>query len=226
MIRLAMFDMAGTTIDDQVAGHPLVIGAALRALESQRLSLTPEQISAQRGQEKRQMMRLLLQEAGGHESLLEAAYAAFLRELDAGLDGAREMPGTREVFRFLRERGVRVGVGSGFPADVTARLVERTGWKQAGLLDYAASAEEVGASRPDPAMILDAMGNLGIADPRAVLKVGDTIMDVLEGRNANAWTVAVLTGTQTRQQLAEAEPDAILASLRDLPAWLSAQKLI
>ena len=220
MIKLAMFDMAGTTVDDVVDGHPLVIGATLRALARQGLSLTPKQVSAQRGREKRAMLRSLIQEAGGDERLLDAVYDAFLETLSAGLAGVREMPGARETFAFLRERGVRVGVGSGFPADVVARIVDILGWRDQGLVDYFSSAEEVGAGRPSPAMIQDAMAMLGVDDPRLVVKVGDTAMDVQEGKNAGVWTVAVLSGTQGRERLAEGEPDAILPGVGDLPSWL------
>ena len=87
-------------------------------------------------------------------------------------------------------------------------------------MDYFSSAEEVGAGRPSPAMIQDAMAMLGVDDPRLVVKVGDTAMDVQEGKNAGVWTVAVLSGTQGRERLAEGEPDAILPGVGDLPSWL------
>ena len=226
MIKLAMFDMAGTTVDDVVDGHPLVIGATLRALARHGLSLTPRQVSAQRGREKRGMLRTLIHEAGGDEQVLDDVYDAFLETLNANLEGVREMPGARETFAFLRERDVRVGVGSGFPADVVARLVEILGWRDQGLVDYSSSAQEVGEGRPSAAMIRDAMAKLGVDDPRDVVKVGDTAMDVLEGRNAGVWTVAVLSGTQGRERLAEGEPDAILPGVGELPSWLIASGLI
>jgi phosphonatase-like hydrolase len=226
MITLVLFDMAGTTVDDRVGGNPLVIGATLRALGELGLELTPAQVSAQRGQEKQAMLRVLLDEAGADPALLDAAYEGFLRELSAGLDGVSEMPGARETFAWLRERGIRVGVGSGFPTDVVERIVQRLGWRQAGLIDYAASSQQVGASRPDPAMVLDAMSSLGIDDPRHVVKVGDTAMDVLEGRNAGVWTVAVRSGTQSEAQLAQHGPDAILPDVAALPAWLRERGLV
>jgi phosphoglycolate phosphatase-like HAD superfamily hydrolase len=67
-------------------------------------------------------------------------------------------------------------------------------------------------------MVFDAMAHFAIDDPRAVVKVGDTVADVEEGRNAGAWTVSVLTGTQSRGTLTAAGPDFILASVADLPS--------
>ena len=71
--------------------------------------------------------------------------------------------------------------------------------------------------RPDPRMIHDAMQRLSITDARQVVKIGDTVVDIQEGRNAGVWTLAVLTGSQTETQLVAAEPDYILPSIRELP---------
>jgi len=56
-----------------------------------------------------------------------------------------------------------------------------------------------------------------ISESENVLKAGDSVIDIEEGKNANCgWTVGVLTGAQTREQLATAEPTLILDSLADL----------
>jgi len=36
---------------------------------------------------------------------------------------------------------------------------------------------------------------LGVADPREVIKVGDTVADIEEGKNSNCWTVGVILGS-------------------------------
>jgi phosphoglycolate phosphatase-like HAD superfamily hydrolase len=53
-----------------------------------------------------------------------------------------------------------------------------------------------------------------------VLKVGDTVQDVAEGRNVGALTIAVASGTQSTRTLAEAGPAAVLPSVAELPHWL------
>jgi phosphonatase-like hydrolase len=216
LIRLVMFDMAGTTMDDMVEGYPLVIGAAIKAFARHGLNLSAEAVNAQRGREKKEMMAALLQEIGAPEHLLESIYAAFLAELERGLDGVKEMAGAGELFRALHRMGILVGVGSGFPTDVMSKMLARLGWQREGLVDYAASAEQVGEGRPSPAMIRAAMKDLDIHDSQTIIKVGDTVMDIREGKNAGAWTVAVLTGTQSREQLAKDGPDYILPSIGNL----------
>jgi len=41
-----------------------------------------------------------------------------------------------------------------------------------------------------------------------------------EGKNAGVYTIAVLTGTQSIQQLDGAGPDTILRSVKDIPGHL------
>ena len=56
-----------------------------------------------------------------------------------------------------------------------------------------------------------------VGDARAVVKVGDTEVDVREGRNANCGlVVAVTTGAYTRDALAAHAPDRIIDRLDEL----------
>ncbi len=70
-------------------------------------------------------------------------------------------------------------------------------------------------------LVFSAMRCFGISDARSVLKVGDTKMDVKEGKNAGCWVAAVLTGTQTQASLKEENPDFIIGSINDLPSLIS-----
>jgi phosphoglycolate phosphatase-like HAD superfamily hydrolase len=59
-------------------------------------------------------------------------------------------------------------------------------------------------------------------DYSQVLKVGDTVQDVAEGRHVGALTIAVTSGTQSAATLTQAGPAAVLSSVAELPAWLVA----
>lgn len=60
------------------------------------------------------------------------------------------------------------------------------------------------------------MEKLKIKDRLTVLKVGDTIVDILEGENAGIMTAGVLTRTQKRQELESGEPDFIFSDIREI----------
>ena len=131
----------------------------------------------------------------------------------------KEVNGTSEVYRYLRAKDSKIAIGSGFPHKVVENIVHRLKWNN--LIDFVSSAEKEGKGRPNPALIQSAMKLFEITDPKKVVKVGDTKMDVMEGKNAGCWTVAVLTGTQTREMLKEENPDFIINSVHDLPDVLT-----
>jgi phosphoglycolate phosphatase-like HAD superfamily hydrolase len=66
-------------------------------------------------------------------------------------------------------------------------------------------------------MIHQLMKQFGVESPAAVMKIGDTMVDIQEGRMAACGLVlAVTTGAYTRSQLAEYTPDHILDSLDEI----------
>ena len=66
-------------------------------------------------------------------------------------------------------------------------------------------------------MIQTLIADLGIASSDRVLKIGDTEVDVEEGRNAGCGTVvSVTTGAYSRGQLEEYHPDFIIDDLHEL----------
>ena len=220
-IQLTMFDMAGTTVNDKVDGYPLMVISMMRAFAKHGIELSPDAINRHRGKEKSEAIQILLREVAelsptDAERVSDGVYHDFLHELESNLSSISEIEGTTELFEYLKSKDIYVGVGSGFPMQVVQTIVSQLGWLDKGLLDYVGSAEQVGVGRPNPKMILDAMEQLGITDGSKVVKIGDTVVDVQEGKNAGVWTVAVLTGSQTETQLRAAVPDYILSSIREL----------
>ena len=119
------------------------------------------------------------------------------------------------MFKTLMENGIRIGIGSGLPMDLIIRIIHNVGWKIHAFI-YIRSSEVLGKSRHDPIMINDSMEKLKIKDRLTVLKVGDTIVDILEGENAGIMTAGVLTRTQKRQELESGEPDFIFSDIREI----------
>jgi Predicted phosphatases len=65
------------------------------------------------------------------------------------------------------------------------------------------------------------MKRFNITDAVTVVKVGDTEVDVLEGRNTGCGlVVAVTTGAYTREMLENYHPDKIIDSLHELPSLI------
>ena len=222
-VKLVVFDIAGTTLDDSVNGLPLVTVAMADAFRKHGHDIHPDTVTKHRGLEKKDAIRGILAElsqpTGNDDSLVGDIFTDFKASLDRHLSSVKsEIPGTSETFTKLSASGIKLAVGSGFPHRVVEDIVSRLGWRS--VLDYVSSAEKEGHGRPHPAMILAAMKNCGVGNPRAVVKVGDTTADIEEGKNAGCRTVAVLTGTQTEETLKSANPDFILDSVARLPELL------
>jgi len=163
-IQLAVFDMAGTTVDDRVGGLPLVLKSYDDALRSQGVVVPMEVLNAQRGRDK----WTVVQELAGEKA--EAVFQRFLESLRENISSLREVEGSSQVFQFLREKGVKVVASTGFPREVAQGILDHLGWLEEGLVDGWVCSEDVGASRPNPAMILESMRRHGVSDPRRVLK--------------------------------------------------------
>ena len=209
--RLAVFDMAGTTIDDRIDGLPLVLKSYDDAFRNHGVEVPMMVLNANRGRDKWTVVK----EFGGeHAENIYRDFVAFLKENTSKI---REMDGTSRTFRELKDADVRIMVSTGFPVEIAEILVNQMGWVDNGSIDSWTCSELEGASRPNPAMILGAMDKYGVSDPRAVVKVDDTVKGIEEGLNAGVYTIAVLTGTQNIQMLDASGPDTILKSVREIP---------
>jgi len=220
LIKLAVFDMAGTTVDDRVDGLPLVLKSYDDALRSHGVKVPMEVLNAQRGRDK----WTVIKELGGNKA--EDIYNEFLGILRKNTGRVKEVTGTANTFQYLREHDVRVVASTGFPAEIAEAIIDHLGWQREGLIDGWVCSEQVGASRPDPAMIIHTMKKYGVSEKRAVLKIDDTVKGIEEGLNAGVYTIGVLTGTQSIQQLGAAGPDTILNSVAELPKHLSENGLV
>jgi phosphoglycolate phosphatase len=74
--------------------------------------------------------------------------------------------------------------------------------------------------KPDPAMLLEILDELGV-DRRQALMVGDTTFDLDMAANAGVDSVAVLSGSHDCPTLLARGPKACLTGVHELPLWLA-----
>lgn len=235
-IKLAVFDMAGTTVRD----NDEVLACFKQACRESGLDFPDERLNALMGVSKLEVFVTLWREQAGPDAAPE-----FIREkADEAFDlfknilenyylsnPVEPVPGAVELFEWLRSRGVKVALNTGFYRQVTDIILKKLGWDRGlneqhvggpqSVIDMSITSDEVPAGRPQPFMIRKAMDTFGVEDARQVLKVGDTPVDLQEGQNAGVGlNLAVVDGTHTRAQLEVFEHDALLPSLTELRAWL------
>lgn len=245
-IKVALFDMAATTVDDMIEKPgsekrlPLVIAAYQSAFKGGGVEMSYDELNDCRGRDKLEVFREKVVKYRTDLSVEEQSVLArqlhdefFVPALLENLQYVREVPGTTETFKYLKDKGVFVATGSGFPKVVTDAINEHLGWKSAGLVDYATCGESAGGGRPKPNMInevlvaacllpkgTDLSRRVEGFDYTVVLKVGDTVKDVQEGLRAGAITIAVSSGTQSIEKLLKAQPMLVLPSIAALPHCL------
>ena len=214
-VELVIFDLAGTTVKDE--GQ--VTDAFSVALSEYGMAVTPEQLRAVRGSSKREAVLRFIPE----ESLAKTVYDSF-REHLARLyrtKGVEPVEGAEAVFRWLKLRGVRVALNTGFDRDVTGLLLKALRWEE-GVVDAVVCGDDVGRGRPAPDLILRAMEEAGATDARRVVNVGDTVLDLQAGHNARVrWNVGVLSGAHERKLLEQAPHTHLLESVAALPDLLT-----
>lgn len=216
MIALAAFDIAGTTIDEGGAVYR-VLADAVRSAGG---DPSAEQVEKWMGASKREAIAALLEASGAPATsqIVDAAFVDFRARLEIAYrqHPPKPFPGVTETIAALRAQGVKVALTTGFDRDVTTMVLAAAGW-DGGVVDAVICIDDVSMGRPAPYMIYRAMEKTGVIDVRTVLVAGDTVRDVLAGRNAAAGrVVAVRTGHVDEATLAAAGPTDVLDSIADL----------
>ena len=104
-------------------------------------------------------------------------------------------PGVAETVKALREKGIAIGSTTGY-TDKMMAIVAPEAAKRGYAPDVWCSPDSVNQKgRPYPYMIFRNMEALGLSDVRGVLKVGDTVSDIREGKNAGVTTFGVVIGS-------------------------------
>jgi phosphonatase-like hydrolase len=160
-----------------------------------------------------------------NESLIDEIHNLFIKDMQDYYEQTSDLhplPFAEDTFRLLHANNIKIGLDTGFTKSITDIIMRRLGWDKNGLVDVVVSSDEVPQGRPYPFMINTMMEQLEITDVKRVAKVGDTEVDVLEGRNAGCGlVVSVTTGSYTKEELEKFSPDHIIHSLQELPALLN-----
>lgn len=201
-VKMVVFDWAGTTVDhgcfaplapfvETFRRHGVTISAAeargpmgLQKIDHLRALLETPEI-ARRWQDKFGAAPT----AADVERLYHNDFVPL--QLKCVADHSELIPGLLDCVRLLHARGIRIVTTTGYFKEA-AEICYATAAKQGYVPDANLCSSDVSEGRPAPWMIYRHMEKFGVYPPAAVVKVGDTVPDVGEGRNAGVWTVGVV----------------------------------
>ncbi|MFI5167108.1 MAG: HAD family hydrolase [Thermoanaerobaculales bacterium] len=130
------------------------------------------------------------------------------------------LPGVTEVLAFAakRTRGNVAVISNKYEA-LSRALLEH--WGVARFVAAVVGPDTHGVRKPDPATVLPVLSEFGVAPAEALL-VGDMEVDAATGRAAGVPVLGVRGEATTPEVLRAAGMVDVIASVRDLPAWLAA----
>ncbi len=218
-IRLVVFDIAGTIVEDR--GE--VLRAFGEALARHGIRSTDDELKEWKGASKKEVIRHFVrrQDEAADESAIEAVYADFRIGLEQHYreHGVVPIAGAEDTFAWLRKHGILIATTSGFYREVADLILESAGWR--GMFAATISSSDVSVGRPAPYMIFRAMEAASVMSVGEVVNVGDTPLDLQAGTNAGVRDViGVLTGQHTKERLEREPHTALLPSVEDLPKWI------
>lgn len=204
-VKAVIFDWAGTTID---YGCFAPVQGFLDGFKSIGIDITNEMARKPMGLLKIDHTRAIaamLPEPIAEEQILKA-YEVFETTLFANIEQHCDIKDhVIETIAALRARGIKIGSTTGYTSAMMERVLKKAE-EQGYSPDYCISSDRVVKGRPHPYMVWSNLMQFGISDTREAVKVGDTVADIAEGKNANCWTVGVIMGSSelglTRDELA------------------------
>ncbi|MFC4812178.1 pyrophosphatase PpaX [Paenibacillus sp. GCM10023250] len=209
-IKAVLFDLDGTILDT----NELIIQSFLYALKGiVPPDFTREHIIPSMGQPLSAQLRLF----SGREQVddLVSAY----REVNLRLhdEYVKAFPNVNEVFRKLREAGIKLGI-----VTTKIRLTTERGLRYVGLDDYVepgaiVTIEDVSRPKPDPEPVRRALEIIGTR-PEETLMVGDSVVDIQAAEAAGVASVGVAWSLKGEWVLRESGARYVISDMRDLYA--------
>ncbi|MCL2676571.1 MAG: phosphonoacetaldehyde hydrolase [Streptococcaceae bacterium] len=204
-IEAVIFDWAGTTVD---YGCFAPVQAFVDAFKEKRIDVTLEEVREPMGMLKRThietmlnmpRIKALFKDEYGRSwdsNDVDELLATFTDKLMNKLVQETELkPFLLEAIEKLQEKGIAIGATTGYTRQMikpVAKRAEELGYKP----DASFTPDETeNMGRPYPYMIFENMKALGIISVKNVIKVGDTVADIQEAKNAGIRAFGVIEGS-------------------------------
>jgi phosphoglycolate phosphatase len=212
MDRTLIFDLDGTLVDsapDLLEATNAVLAVLGRAL------IDPATLRHMVGFGARSLIIQAMTTTGAPpvESDMPRLLEIFLDHYrDHIADHSTVFPGVIETLAGLKAEGVRLGLLTNKPHDMTLSLLPLL--KLDGYFEAVYGAGRMAYAKPDPRIFADVVRDVGGG---AAVMIGDSVTDLMTGRAAGAPVILVDYG-YTPESAASLGADAVTGDFREIPA--------
>ena len=218
-IKLVVFDMAGTTVKDEN-----YVGLAFQqAMKNSGYMVDLENVNPIMGYEKPLAIKMMLETLEPdqqkinpeHIDAIHTDFVEIMLRFYRTSDQIQPLPNAEQTFLVLRQKGIKIGLDTGFSKNIADVIIERLNWGDK--VDIVVASDEVPNGRPYPHMIKKMMEHFQMDNPEEVAKVGDTEVDINEGRNSGCkYVIGITTGSFTREELKPYQPTHIIDDIAEV----------
>jgi len=220
-IDLMVYDMAGTVVAEGGIVYKTLQGAMIE----DGIHVETHEMHPWHGAKKEAVIEHFARRAGTPEAEMEERVTRvsdwFVGKIDDAYFGESSPidyidDNLMGYFKQLKAAGIKISLDTGYPPNIQQGLVEKLGFDK--IVDAYVSSYQVAEGRPFPYMIYRLMERTGVMDVKRVCKVGDSVRDIEEGRNAGCGlVVGVLSGADSYEDFMAAGADLVCNNVTDLP---------
>ena len=199
-VKAVILDWAGTTVDH---GSLAPVRVLQQVFAKRGVPISENEARRDMGVLKIDHIRKILfsesvsgrwNKAVGHDPVetdVESLFANFVPlQLECLVKYSTVIDGVAETVARLRKRGIKIGSTTGYTRAML-ELILQPAAAQGYAPDCAITPDDVGAGRPHPWMIYANAIRMKVEPLEAIVKIGDTPVDIEEGLRAGVWTVGV-----------------------------------
>ena len=155
------------------------------------------------------------------ETLIERCRKEILELfMKAEVDEVKPFPGVRELFKSIRDKGIRIGVATGRTSLPEKEWERFKRYGLDGFIDSIVTSREVEKRKPAPDAILECANRLKVPIKNCLV-VGDTEADIIASKTAGSLAVAVSTGEDDFELLERENPEFLFENLIDFDLFLN-----
>jgi phosphonatase-like hydrolase len=147
MVRMVVFDMAGTTVDED----NVVYKTLQKTINERQFDFTLDEVLAEgAGKEKLQAIRsILASKEMSDETLATDIFGTFLQQLEVAYQtlDVKEQRHASDAFKELKERNIYVVLDTGYNRETAESLIKKIGWEKGVHFDLLVTASDVNQNK-------------------------------------------------------------------------------